>query len=822
MALASQAGALTLGASQGRVVLGEPLDVALTIQSHDNTPAQALCPSASVQFGNVWLHDSLLQIDTPSANTLRVRTRNLVKEPQVTLLVTAGCAAKASRTYSFLATLPTQVAGDVPVFQVPPPESQVVAQADDLLPPARARTSQSATTAAVSMPDAALPALPATRPSAAVPPARGTASDAAPPVPAAAASALPVAAPAVAQSPEAQPAQSVAPAEVGAASAVGGGAAASGDTVVPGTMPAGGTPSDDMPADTQPVTGGDAQPAADPVEPALSQHGLADAGQPSIPAPALIPPDVMPQDDSSGSPFALPVDWAPIALPVLLLLLLVLLLLIRLRNKAATRSQEYASADVTLAQMRQQQPPVGQPARATPWGAAVAATTAAEATVGDLAGGATVASAPVGEAVAALDVPQKETLDKVLEQAKFHAAVGQHDQAIGLLENYIANKPDNPALAYLELLQLLHHLGRSQPFERERQKIQALFNVDVPTFGSFAEGGGHSLCDVSPETLARIQALWPQDVVQILLHDLIARPAAHAGGQAPRFGLVAFKELLTLQHVVQSRPVAERGDLQDHIRTTPDPALQAQQEAPATVEQPAAASVSDKDDLEAGLDALARPAAEQRPAPQPEPVTGPESLAHNPAAMLDLDALERVLATKPSPAARPAPVPPQPVADTGPVDMLDLGSLVAKPAAAASVAEPPVVEHQVHEGSEPFPADAFPADDGPDTPAEAVTAATDADAATQGSGAADPATNSTASSLGTTSAGQPEAASSAADSLLPDLDLMGAPSTVTSAASAPTPEEQAVSAAAGAEAAAAPFGAGQDGSDPLAPAPKQG
>ena len=166
------------------------------------------------------------------------------------------------------------------------------------------------------------------------------------------------------------------------------------------------------------------------------------------------------------------------------------------------------------------------------------------------------------------EVLTAQALFDVQEQAEFYASIGENDQAIQILQAHIAEHVASAPLAYIELLQLLYRLSRTEAFEEVREKFEAHFNVQVPNFLGFSRKGR----DLSgyPEILGQIEALWPTDEVQGLMRNLIVRrPNANQAEASTRFDLAAFDDLLMLYNVAQTTPASSRGQLPGRVRMTP-------------------------------------------------------------------------------------------------------------------------------------------------------------------------------------------------------------------------------------------------------------
>lgn len=686
----TQVAALSLGAGHGLAVLGAPLDLSFTVHSTDGSPAHLHCPAAEVIVGGRQVHEGHITLTPVDANTLRLQVSELLREPQVKVVLSAGCTGRVQRGYTFLAQLPTRVAGDVPVTQVPAPVSVPSVRAGVAMParaarPAVANAGTSASAAGEQAQSVAQTAGPAVTPAASWP-----AQDVVPPpLPALPSVSQALHTDALPETPD--PAAQDATASAQSIQAL--------STVEPPVQP---------PVAALPDEVSDAP--TEHVPPVVTQH--ADAMPPLAPA---APAPVLSQSDTAGAQAvsfvqALQDEIAPWMLALLLALFLGLLLLVRRRARANLQAGgTVPSGEEVLAQARAQQS-ARKPAKAVPAPPAVASATVGKspvavgsAVVPPLAalpsataaapadGGGAAEAAPVAKtavlpqsAVAPELVPAEERpeeapdLGAVLKEAEFQAAMGQHDRAIAALTHYITTVPDASAVAHVELLKTLHHLGRSLSFEQERRKFETLFSVTVPTFGQFAESGNRALCDTHPDLLQRVVALWPQPEVQDLLLSLVLPiGSARAMPTRPLLPLGAFRDLLTLHQHTTSVPQQDWGAIGDLIRLEPLPTPAAAAAVPASAKRPRAdvyvaervdTSAADAaPDLESGLDALARKVAPVSMAAKPA-VSAADSLAQDAAAMLDLDALEHAMDVKERMAAvggdvvhaQPSVVPPPP------------------------------------------------------------------------------------------------------------------------------------------------------------------
>lgn len=144
-------------------------------------------------------------------------------------------------------------------------------------------------------------------------------------------------------------------------------------------------------------------------------------------------------------------------------------------------------------------------------------------------------------------VNSKEMLD-VRQQAEFFMTLGQHEEAIALLRDSVdAGAEANPLVA-LELLKVLHTLGRKAEYDHYRHGFNAIFNGHVPAYADFSQSG--SGLEAYPPVCQRIVALWPSEDAVAYIETCLVRTRKGSGGQD--FDLEAFRDLLML-HGVASR-----------------------------------------------------------------------------------------------------------------------------------------------------------------------------------------------------------------------------------------------------------------------------
>src|SRR5574344_1468796 len=134
---ATHACALTLGPTQGQVVLGAPLDIRIAVEPDADQTLESSCIDADALFGAVRAHTTL-ELVPPS--TIRLRSRQAVNEPLVHLQVSAGCNGSSVRSYTLFADPPAGV-GTKPAVtaQQPLPLATAVLPASAAATPAKRR-----------------------------------------------------------------------------------------------------------------------------------------------------------------------------------------------------------------------------------------------------------------------------------------------------------------------------------------------------------------------------------------------------------------------------------------------------------------------------------------------------------------------------------------------------------------------------------------------------------------------------------------------------------------------------------------------------------
>ena len=255
------------------------------------------------------------------------------------------------------------------------------------------------------------------------------------------------------------------------------------------------------------------------------------------------------------------------------------------------------------------------------------------------------ASPQAADLVKSLDIVTSDEWFDVQQQAEFFVSVGEHDQAIDVLRDYIHVHSETAPHAYIELLNLYHSLGRRDDFEQLRDEFVRHFNGRVPDFAQYKRGG-RSLDDYA-DILAAIEAIWSTDEVETILEAYVFKQKAGSTGVAA-FDMPALDDLLMLLAIAQTTPAKWRGAPPPRQRTTP---------SPQTFESAAATAL---DDLELVPDFVADPLAAETPSTTGGVTSSATASAHlgldfdlgdlslAPSAPMPMPAVDRVAASQPA------------------------------------------------------------------------------------------------------------------------------------------------------------------------------
>ena len=583
--------ALTLGQPQGAVWVGRPLDLVIPVSLAEGESRDALCAEAELMQGSTRVDDRRVTVSagagaSPGAVRLHVRSSVPVDEPVLQLTVRAGCQMNSSRQYVLLADMPSDVGVVGGVDAAFPRALPAVGARSESLGGASSSSSSSSAADAdngAGSPSASAPRervrAPAPRPAVArnrnpdagearkpvqraAAPRRAVAS-AKPPVVAPAAA---VAAPTVAAVPAPQSTASGArlqlegldPASVrnpaAAASAPAAGASAAAPAPAQGASAA--APSDAAAAAAVPPE--ELQRANERLQ--SLEATLKVLREQSAQNQRMLMEMRSELAEARDSRYANPLVYILVLL--LLLALIALALLYRLVRNGGDRPAWWGDAPlrddggpISIAPYVTE-PPVasvahrGMETDVRP--AVLSSSSAVSALITEPVVHNVHFDDTVPQSLDEADTPARyvntEELFDVQQQSDFFVSLGQHDQAIAVLSEHIADNPETSALAYLDLLRIYHSLERREDYARVASEFERAFNAEVPAFEQFAEVGNG--LEHYRDALARIEAQWPGPGTLGLIEELVFRKPGARGGD-DSFDLAAYRELLLLYSVAK-------------------------------------------------------------------------------------------------------------------------------------------------------------------------------------------------------------------------------------------------------------------------------
>ena len=87
--------------------------------------------------------------------------------------------------------------------------------------------------------------------------------------------------------------------------------------------------------------------------------------------------------------------------------------------------------------------------------------------------------APEHAAPAALRV---EALHGAQQQSEFFVSLGQYDEAVAVLADYLRECSDKPVLVFLELFRIYHGVGMPREYEALQAQFHDEYGFDAPSF----------------------------------------------------------------------------------------------------------------------------------------------------------------------------------------------------------------------------------------------------------------------------------------------------------------------------------------------------
>ena len=169
---------------------------------------------------------------------------------------------------------------------------------------------------------------------------------------------------------------------------------------------------------------------------------------------------------------------------------------------------------------------------------------------------------------ASMRMVKAEELIDIQQQAEFFISIGQTDQALSVLEAHVHDHVETSPIAWLDLLELYHALGRTDDYGRIREEFMASFNVQVPDFAGYrTEARG---LEDYKRALSRIVALWPSPrVMEMIEESLFRKP----GPGAEAFDVEAYRDLLLLYNI--AKDLAHEGPATADVPIDDDDAYEA-------------------------------------------------------------------------------------------------------------------------------------------------------------------------------------------------------------------------------------------------------
>jgi hypothetical protein len=165
--------------------------------------------------------------------------------------------------------------------------------------------------------------------------------------------------------------------------------------------------------------------------------------------------------------------------------------------------------------------------------------------------------------VGGLRTVNAEELFDIQQQADFFMSLGQHAQAIDILQNHISDNVETSALAYLDLFDIYHKIGQREEFAELRDEFNRVFNAQVPEFEQYGTNS-RGLEDYVP-ALQRIQALWPNaKVLEVIEESIFRKPDL----DNQPFDLLAYRELMLLYTI--AKDVSEYDEIGFDLEENPD------------------------------------------------------------------------------------------------------------------------------------------------------------------------------------------------------------------------------------------------------------
>ena len=135
----------------------------------------------------------------------------------------------------------------------------------------------------------------------------------------------------------------------------------------------------------------------------------------------------------------------------------------------------------------------------------------------------------------------------VHQKADLFVSLGDFDNAIAVLKNHISENSDKvSSVAYLDLFDLYHILGKRDNYNALRGEFNRIYNTHVPEFDEYKTISVG--LEMYPIAMSRIESLWPrQEVLSVIERSIFEKP------ESPRssFTLEAYRDLLLLYAIAK-------------------------------------------------------------------------------------------------------------------------------------------------------------------------------------------------------------------------------------------------------------------------------
>lgn len=136
----------------------------------------------------------------------------------------------------------------------------------------------------------------------------------------------------------------------------------------------------------------------------------------------------------------------------------------------------------------------------------------------------------------------------VRQQADFFVALGQHDEAVGALYGALGHGTESNPHIYLDLIALLHKLSRKDEYEKARHAFNALYTCHIPAYGEYSTAGRGLL--EYPDLVMPLVSLWPKPVAMEYVEKCLLRDDTDSADCG--IDRAAFEDLLLLHGILES------------------------------------------------------------------------------------------------------------------------------------------------------------------------------------------------------------------------------------------------------------------------------